>query len=92
MLNREQVKELFDEEAFLMGNNDGVLIESAQKLFGKKAAAYAVMVDEAGHWWNVRGIDGYYVKYLTFEGFKSAATYANFEEIRKNQQEEADRK
>nr|WP_320026714.1 hypothetical protein [uncultured Acetobacterium sp.] len=90
MLNSAQVKELFGKEAFLIGNNDGVLIEIAQKLFGKKAVTYARMVDKGGHWWNVYGIDKYYVEYLTFEGFKSAAVYANIQEIRENQQKEGD--
>lgn len=90
MLNSAQVKEMFEKEAFLISaNGDGVLIERVQKLFGKKAASNAGRADKAGYLWNVCGIDGYYVKYLTFEGFKSAAAYANIEEIRKNKQEEA---
>lgn len=89
MLNSAQVKELFEKEAVLMSSNgDGVLIERVQKMFGKKAASNAGRADKAGYWWNSCGIDDYYVKYLTFEGFKSAAAYANIEEIRRNQQEE----
>lgn len=86
MLNSAQAKELFNGEAILFGDTDGVPLCRAIELFGEKAVNWAN--DLTKGWTNGFGIGGYTVLYLNFSGFKQAATYANVEEIRKNQKKE----
>ncbi|MBC3901280.1 hypothetical protein GH811_16845 [Acetobacterium malicum] len=81
MLNSAQVRELFEKEAILFGDRDGVTIGRAMELFGTNATKFAN--DHSRGWANGFGIGDYTAHYLTFAGFQRAASYANVEEIKK---------
>lgn len=80
MLNSAQVKELFEKEAILFGERDGVLIDKVIELFGVKATQFAN--DYSKGWANGFGVGDFTAWYLTFTGFATAATYANVEAVR----------
>ncbi|WKY47067.1 hypothetical protein Q5O24_11950 [Eubacteriaceae bacterium ES3] len=82
MLNKAQVQELFEKEAVLFGETDGVLIERAIELFGEKATDYA-QKPQTG-WYNGFGVGNFTAYYLTLTGFMRAASWANVAEIRDN--------
>ncbi|WP_303868737.1 hypothetical protein [Acetobacterium wieringae] len=81
MLNSVQVKELFEKEAVLFGNADGVLINRAIELFGKKAVDFGS--NYLNGWASGFGIGDFTAYYLKFSGFQQAATFANVEEIQR---------
>jgi hypothetical protein len=81
MMNSAQVRELFEKEAILFGDCDGVTIGRTMELFGNDAANYAN--DHSKGWANGFGIGDYTAKYLTLAGFRRAASFANVEEIKK---------
>lgn len=96
MLNTQQVKFLFQNEAVILGVCDGVPLYRAAELFGEKAAKFATEKGtvDMGHrrivYSNSFGIRDYDCAYLTMDGFCAAATYANVQEI-KAKEEQAQR-
>lgn len=83
MLNNNQVMELFQKEAILLGTNDAVPLYRVAELFGKRAAGFAVRGNSLrSPGYNAFGVGDYTLPYLTYEGFKAAASFANVEEIR----------
>lgn len=82
MMNREQVKALFDQEAVSFGHCDGVSIRRVAELFGEDAAKYADRADDDGNRSVAVFTAGpYQVHYLTATGFHRAAAYKNALEI-----------
>ncbi|SHG16710.1 MULTISPECIES: hypothetical protein [Eubacteriales] len=84
MLNSEQVKCLFEQEAILIGNSDGVPIYRVAELFGDESAEFAGKYGTAGVYNSIFGVRGFSLHYLTFRGFQQAASYANVLEIKKS--------
>lgn len=88
MLNAQQARLLFESEAVLLGDHDGVPIFRAAELFGKKAAEFAseIFMIKNGQrcviYSSYFGVGDYQCHYLTMEGFLVAASYANVEEVR----------
>lgn len=88
-LSLKEVEELFNREAVLFGEGNGIPDHRVRHYFGGKAVAYAISLQirfqESG------GKSAYYynscdvvlkeektsVSYLTWNGFKAAATYHN---------------
>lgn len=83
MLNNDQVRALFEREAILIGTHDAVPTYRAAELFGAAAAEFAEQVRRDGTYSNEYWIHEYGLHYLNYKGFQAAATYLNFEEIRK---------
>lgn len=84
MLNSEQVKCLFEQEAILIGNSDGAPIYRVAELFGDKAAEFAGKYGTAGVYNSRFGVGDFDLHYLTFRGFQQAASYANVLEIKES--------
>lgn len=93
MLNSQQAKLLFQNEAVILGTYDGVPLYRAAELFGEKATKFAAEmgVVDMGHrqivYSNCFGIGDYQCDYLTMDGFLVAATYANAQEIRAKEEQ-----
>lgn len=85
VLNAEQVKALFMQEAILIGNTDAVPLYRAEELFGTEAAQFAVKSKNS----NSFGIGNFDLPYLTYKGFQFAASYCNVEKIYKSLVKEA---
>ena len=81
LLNSEQVRQLFEQEAILIGSRDGVPVYRAVELFGSDAAWYAYGLANAGMYSNIFGVGDFQLHYLTFRGFQQAASYANVQAI-----------
>lgn len=93
MLNSQQVRLLFENEAVILGNYDGVPLYRATELFGVEAAKFAAKMKhiDMGHrrvYYNGSfGIGDYQCDYLTMDGFLAAATYANVQEIKAKEEQ-----
>lgn len=74
-LSLEKVKALFIQESLLFGEVDGVPYDRVIELFGESALKFASKEGRITS--NGYGIGGYTVHYLTWQGFKIAATYNN---------------
>lgn len=72
---------MFEKEAVLFGNADGVLINRAIELFEKKAVNFGS--NYSNGWASGFGIGDYTAYYLKFSGFQQAASFANVEEIQR---------
>lgn len=81
MLNSKQVKELFENEAVLIGSRDVVPLYRVRELFGDRAAGFVDGKYEQ-KWSNLFGVGDFQLPYVTFEGFQYAASFANVEEVR----------
>lgn len=84
LLNSNHVKQLFEQEAVLIGSSDGVPAYRAVELFGPEAVKYAADPTNAGIYFNIFGTGDFQLRYLTFAGFQRAASYANVLEIKKS--------
>lgn len=82
MLKEQEVKEIFDKEAVLIGTKNVIPMYKAKELFGKKAAEFAYSLDKFTYSGGF-GIGDYTTRYLNYKGFQIAATYCNVEEIRR---------
>ncbi len=77
-LNRVQAQSLFDENAILFGNADGIPEETVISLFGEAALAHVKRIEgAAGTLFNGYGNGNFTAFYLTLKGFLLAATYCN---------------
>ncbi len=84
MLNSKQVDQLFQRNAVLIGNADGMPKYRAAELFGEEAVDYVDYVmgmNCRNGYYNEYGIGNYDASYLTYRGFQKAATYVNIREI-----------
>lgn len=81
MLNNNQVKELFEKEAVLIGSRDAVPLYRVRELFGDRAAGY-LTITQGNDRYRIFGVGDFQCPYVTFDGFQSAASYANVEAIR----------
>jgi len=81
MLNSKQVDQLFQQNAVLIGNADGMPKYRAAELFGKEAVDYVMGRDYRNGYYKEYGIGNFYASYLTYSGFQTAATYVNIREI-----------
>lgn len=81
ILNKEQVQDLFQKEAVLIGQFDVVPLYRATELFGDKAVEYAYGVKDSS---NCFGIGNYSLPYLTYKGFQLAASFRNVEIVYKS--------
>lgn len=81
MLNSNQVKELFEKEAVLIGGRDAVPLYRVRELFGDHAAGYLTITQDNSRY-RIFGVGDFQCPYVTFDGFQAAAGYANVEEIR----------
>lgn len=82
MLNSNQVKELFEKEAILIGSQDAVPLYRVRELFGDRAAGFAIRSGGWGNGNNLFGVGDFQLPYVTLSGFQKAASFANVEEIR----------
>lgn len=83
MLNSNQVKELFEQEAVLIGGRDGVPLYRVRELFGDRAAGFAAGGDSNyGGDHSLFGVGDFQLPYVTYTGFQRAASFANVENIR----------
>ncbi len=82
MLNKEQTDMLFQQNAVLIGEVDGMPRYRAVELFGEEAVDYVMGRDLRNGYYNVYHIKGCGTCYLTCKGFRAAATYVNLREIR----------
>lgn len=95
MLNKTRVIELFERYAVLFGDTDGVPEYQAVNLFGEEAVVFAKRYSNAVAFAKRNfdgccsgfGIGDFTAEYLTFKGFRIAATYVNVAEIRQAQEE-----
>ncbi len=85
MLNSTQVNQLFRQNAMLFGNCDGVPECRVVELFGEEAVDYVMRKDYCEGFYNGYGIGDCTVGYLTYKGFRVAATYANVREVKKRE-------
>lgn len=81
MLNSTQVKELFEKEAILIGSEDAVPLYRVRALFGDHAAGF-VDGKYDRKWFNLFGVGDFQLPYVTFAGFRYAASFSNVEEVR----------
>lgn len=84
LLNSNHVKQLFEQEAVLIGSSEGVPAYRAVELFGSEAVQYAADPTNAGICFNIFDTGDFQLRYLTFAGFRQAASYANVLEIEKS--------
>ncbi len=81
MLNSKQVNQLFQQNAVLIGNVDGMPKYQAVELFGEEAVDFVMGMNCSNGYYNEYGIGNYDAAYLTYKGFQTAATYVNIREI-----------
>lgn len=81
MLNNNQVKELFEKEAVLIGSRDAVPLYRVRELFGDRAAGYLTTAHGSERY-NIFGVGDFQCPYVTVDGFRAAASFANVEAIR----------
>lgn len=81
MLKEQEVRQIFDKEAVLIGTKNAMPMYRVKEIFGEKAAEFAYHFNNLAHA-NGFGIGDYTVSYLDYKGFQLAATYCNVEEIR----------
>lgn len=79
-LCKEETRELFEEEAILIGSTDAVPVYRVAELFGSKAAEFSLQVMKEGV--NGFGIGDYTLMYFNYKGFQIAATYYNIAQIK----------
>ncbi len=82
MLNKKQVDLLFQQNAVLIGDTDGMPRYRAVELFGAEAISCVVNAGSRCGFCDVYGIGNHGVFYLTRRGFQAAATYVNIQEIK----------
>lgn len=92
MLNSKQVQELFEKEAILINDRDVIPQYAVEKLFGKAAMEFAKSIQDYKNlgYWSEYYIDGgsYKLAFLTYKGFRIAATYSNIDETRNKTSQE----
>ena len=81
MMNKEIAINLFDRNSCLIGKNDVIPEDIAEKITSKEAVEFAKKMNRTGH--NGYGIGDYTLFYLTRETFLLAVTYQNIDECRK---------
>ncbi len=81
MLNSKQVDQLFQQNAVLFENVDGVPKYRVVELFGEAAMDFAVSLRDNRGNHSEYGVRDYSTPYLTYKGFRVAATYANVREV-----------
>ncbi len=85
MLNRKQVEQLFQQNAMLFGNCDGVPECRVVELLGQESVDYVMDTNPRNGYYNEYGIRDCSMPYLTYGGFQVAATYVNVREVEKRQ-------
>lgn len=78
ILNKEQIDELFQREAVLVGSVDVVPEFRVEALFGVDAVDYAV----GKGYGNGYGVGDYTLGYISYQGFLAAASYSNVQQLR----------
>jgi len=82
-MSKEQIRELFDREAILFGQQNAVPDFRVEELFGKDAVAEVKRVahasKEPGRYLNAWSAGGYMLTYFYLHGFQYAATIRNIE-------------
>lgn len=82
-INPAELRELFMEEVAIQdGNTYGVPAYRVRQLFGDKAFMYLYEHRRSRDTMSCYGCGDYQCGYVTYEGFKIAATYHNVEIIR----------
>ncbi len=82
MFNKTQVDQLFQKNAVLIGDTDGMPRYRAMELLGEEAVKCVVNAGSRCGFCDVYGIGNHGVFYLTRRGFQAAATYVNIQEIK----------
>ncbi len=81
MLNKKQTDLLFQQNAILIGDADGMPRYRAVELLGKEAVDCVMGAGSRCRYSDVYGIGDCCILYLTYRGFQAAATYVNIREI-----------
>jgi len=81
ILNKAQTDALFQREAVLFGAEDGVPTFRAAALFGDSAVEHAKGFTHK-EYWNAYGVGDYTLDYLTWQGFQTAASFYNVQQLR----------
>ncbi len=77
-VNKDRATALFEQNAILFGNSDGVPEQTAAELLGEAAVDFAFKLESGrGLLWNGYGNGSHTAKYLTLRGFLTACTYNN---------------
>lgn len=82
MINESNLKKMFEESAILIGNADVVPLYKAKEIFGDNIIS-KVKNNNSDRYWNGYGNGDFTVLYITYDGFKYAATLQNMNEIYK---------
>lgn len=77
------IAELFSREAVLIGNSNVFPFHRAAMYFGEENVMYVKTNTPGGKYWNVSSINGVAVSYLTYLGFKEAASAFNAQQLQK---------
>jgi len=88
MMNKAQATELFQREAVLFGDRDGIPEGRAVELLGAEAVSFAhrtETVDKRGYYFNGYGYGPFTACYMTLAGFYIAVTYNNVTAIQKKE-------
>lgn len=85
MMNKTQALELFEREAVLFGEVEGIPEARATALLGAEAVQFAHRMDATNrsYLFNGYGIGNYTAMYITLQGFYIAVTYNNVASIEK---------
>lgn len=81
LFSKKDIEEMFSREAVFIGAQDVLPIYRAERLFGKQAVASVMVPQAGGDTFNIYGMDGGSVTYLTRRGAMQAATYRNVKMI-----------
>ena len=80
MMNKTQTKELFEREAVLFGDRDGIPEKKAVEILGRDAVDFArrmETVEKRGYYFGGYGNGPYTAMYMTLAGLYIAVTYNN---------------
>ena len=87
MMNKIQTKELFEREAFLFGDRDGIPEKRAEELLGHEAVAFTRRMenveDKRGYYFGGYGNGPFTAYYMTLAGLYIAVTYNNVTALQK---------
>ena len=80
MMNKAQTTELFQREAVLFGDRDGIPEKKAVEILGKEAVAFThrmESVEKRGYYFGGYGNGPFTAMYMTLAGLYIAVTYNN---------------
>lgn len=81
--NLAMIAELFPREAVLLGGSNVFPFHRAAMYFGEENVMYVKTNCPGGDYWNSCSINGVTVSYLTYLGFKAAASAFNAQQLQK---------